>query len=110
MSDTNYFSGIVKILKTPVKSFINKKIIKVTVLVEIPQIRKNKIVYLTFWGNLAQEVKNYYQVNDYVLIEGYLSIEKKTSELFSENQKKMIITVLKIYPFLLKSNYNNIKV
>ena len=110
MSDTNYFSGIVKILETPVKSFINKKTIRVTVRVEIPQIRKNKIVYLIFWGNLAQEVKNYYQVNDYVLIEGYISIEKKTFKLVDKNQKKIVITVLKIYPFLLKSNYDNIKV
>jgi len=110
MSDTNYFSGIVKILETPIKSFINKKIIKLTVRVEIPQIRKNKIVYLIFWGNLAQEVTNYYKINDYVLIEGYISIEKKTSNLLNENQKKIIITVLKIYPFFLKSSYDNIKV
>ena len=110
MSDTNYFSGIVKILETPIKNFINKKTIKLTIRVEIPQIRKNKIVYLRFWGNLAQEVKNYYQINDYVLIEGYISIEKKTPKLFNNNKKKIIIKFLKIYPFFFKSNHENRKV
>jgi hypothetical protein len=90
MSDTNYFSGIVKILETPIKNFINKKTVKLTIRVEIPQIRKNKIVYLRFWGNLAQEVKNYYQINDYILIEGYILIEKKTPKLFNNNKKKLL--------------------
>ena len=70
----------------------------------------NKIVYLRFWGNLAQEVNNYYQVNDYILIEGYISIEKETFKSVNTNKKKIIITGLKIYPFLLKSNLDNKKV
>jgi single-stranded DNA-binding protein len=110
MGDTNYFSGTVKLLDNPIQKLIKPKTLRTRVWVELAQFRQNRLILVTFWGNLAQEVKNYYQVNDYVLIEGYLSIEKKTSELFSENQKKMIITVLKIYPFLLKSNYDNIKV
>jgi len=110
MSDTNYFSGLVKILETPIKNFSNNKTIRVTLRVEIPQIRKNKIVYLRFWGNLAQEVNNYYQVNDYILIEGYISIEKETFKSVNTNKKKIIITGLKIYPFLLKSNLDNRKV
>jgi len=102
MGDTNYFSGMVKILENPVQSFINDKTLTTTFRVEIPQIRKNRIVSLVFWGNLANDVKNYYQVNDYILIEGYLSIEKKQSNLLNKTPKKIIITVLKVYPFLLK--------
>lgn len=102
MGDTNYFSGMVKILENPVQSFINDKTLTTTFRVEIPQIRKNRIVSLIFWGNLANDVKNYYQVNDYILIEGYLSIEKKPSNLLNKTPKKIIITVLKVYPFLLK--------
>lgn len=102
MGDTNYFSGMVKILESPVQSFINDKTLTTTFRVEIPQIRKNRIVSLVFWGNLANDVKNYYQVNDYILIEGYLSIEKNQFNLLNKNPKKIIITVLKVYPFLLK--------
>ena len=103
MSDTNYFSGIIKILENPTQSFINDKTLKTTIRAEIPQIRKNKIISLVFWGNLANEINNYYQINDYILIEGYSSIVKKDSELWKKTPSKMIITVLKIYPFLLNS-------
>ena len=63
MGDTNYFSGVAKVLETPIQSFINDKTLKTTFRVEIPQIRKNKIVSLVFWGNLASDVKNYYKIN-----------------------------------------------
>ena len=106
MGDTNYFSGIVKVLENPIQIFFNDKIPHTTVRVELPQIRNNRIIYLVFWGNLAREVKNYYQMNDYILIEGYLSIRNKKNI----NSKKVTITVLKIYPFLLKSNRNISKV
>jgi len=109
MGDTNYFSGIVKILENPVQNFINEKTLKTTFRVEISQIRKNKIVSIIFWGNLAREVKNYYQVNDYILIEGYIAIQKKDSNLANQNSQNIVITVLKVYPFLLESNYNRLK-
>jgi single-stranded DNA-binding protein len=109
MGDTNYFSGIVKILENTIQSFINYKTLTTTFRVEIPQMRQNKIISLVFWGNLADEVKNYYQINDYILIEGYTSIEKKHSELVNKKSGKTTITVLKVYPFLLKSNQDMIK-
>ena len=106
MGDTNYFSGVVKILEKPVQNFIDKKTLITTFRVEIPQIRQNRIVSLIFWSNLANEIQNYYQVNDYILIEGYTSIEKKSAELSNNNPRKILITVLKVYPVLLKSNQN----
>jgi single-stranded DNA-binding protein len=105
MGDTNYFSGIVKVLENPTQTFFSDKISVTKFRVEIPQIRKNKIITLVFWGNLAREVQNYYQINDYILIEGYLSIRnKKNLNLITKNSKQVTITVLKVYPFLLKSN------
>ena len=104
MGDTNYFSGIVKLLENPTQSFIKNQTLTTTCQVEIPQIRQNKSVLLVFWGSLAQEVKNYYQINDYLLIEGYVSIKENKSNFVSNNSKKIIITVLKVSPFLLKSH------
>ena len=104
MGDTNYFSGIVKILDTPTEKIINDKISSIIFPAEVPQFRKHKIVFLTFWGNLGRDVKNYYQINDYVLVEGYLSIKTKQSlNLRSTCSNQIRITVLKVYPFLLKS-------
>lgn len=96
MGDTNYFSGIVKILENPIQSITITKTLKIIFQAELPQIRQNKIVSVVVWGNLVNEVKDYYQINDYILIEGYTSIEK------NKNPQKTVITVLKVYPFLLK--------
>jgi hypothetical protein len=108
MQSPSYFSGIVKILENPKQKVVNNKIISTKFRVLVPQIRINKppkIILLVFWGNLASDVKNYYQINDYILIEGYVSIKtNKTTDSMILNSKKIIITILKVYPFLLKSN------
>ena len=108
MQSPSYFSGIVKILENPKQKVVNNKIISTKFRVLIPQIRINKspkIILLVFWGNLASDVKNYYQINDYILIEGYVSIKtNKMNDSMIFNAKKIIITILKVYPFLLKSN------
>lgn len=99
MGDTNYFSGTVKILGNPMQKLIEGKILITRIWVEIPQLRQNKIVLMVFWGNLGDEVKHIYQVNDYLLIEGYISIKKTNSKL-----NKIIITSLKVYPLFLTFN------
>jgi hypothetical protein len=98
MRDINYFGGVVKILENPIQNLINNKISVTEFRVQLPQIRNTKIVTLIFWGNLARNVANYYKINDYILIEGYLALPKKV------NLKEVEITVLKVYPFLLKDN------
>ena len=108
MHSPTYFSGLVKILENPKQTVFNDKIIKIEFRVLISPVRKkksSKILLLVFWGILARDVKNYYQINDYILIEGYLSTKfPKTINSISSNYKKGQITVLKIYPFLLKAN------
>lgn len=107
MGDTNYFSGIVKILETPQQYFINDKTTMITFRVEVPQNRINKMIWLVFWGNLGNEVKNFYKINDYILIEGYISIKnKKRVSRVTKNPKQVTITVLKVHPFLLPFNKN----
>ena len=109
MADTNYFSGTVKILEKSVQNVNNKKITKSEIRGEIYQTRQNKIISLIFWGNLAYDVMSYYQINDYILIEGYTSLKK--NNLATDNKKltKLIITVLKVYPVLLNSDNRNKK-
>ena len=74
MSDTNSIGGLVKILETPKQKIINNNIFVTRLRVQFPEVRKNCIVNLTFWGNLARDVARYYKINDYILIEGYLSL------------------------------------
>jgi hypothetical protein len=102
MVDTNYTSGIVKILENPIQTVFNNNISITKFRVQFPQVRKNIIVNLVFWGNLGEDVVNYYQINDYILIEGYLSLrDKQITNPRIKNSKKVEITVLKVYPFLL---------
>jgi hypothetical protein len=101
MGDTNYISGIVKILENPIERTFNKNISITQFRVQLPQIRNNIIVNLVFWGKLSQDITNYYKINDYIIIEGYLSLRDKKK---LENSRSVEITVLKVYPFILSDN------
>lgn len=107
MGDTNYIGAIVKILETPRQKLSNNKdsFIITKCRAQLPQIRNSKIVTLIFWGTLARDVSTYYKINDYILIEGYLSLRNKSNKrLLTSTSKNIEISVLKIYPFLLNSN------
>ena len=100
MVNTNYIGSIVKVLENPNQTVFNNTIPVTRFGVQFPQLRNTRIVNLIFWGNLALDVAKYYQVNDYILIEGYLSLKNKSH--LKGNSKNVEITVLKVYPFLLK--------
>jgi hypothetical protein len=100
MGDTNYISSIVKILEIPSQKVFKNNIISTRFRVQLPQIRKTGIVNLIFWGNLARDVSNHYKINDYIIIEGYSSLNKTNKQKL----KKVEITVFKVYPFHLNSN------
>ena len=105
MSNTNYFSGIVKILEIPTQRSITKQIKLITFRAELPQNRNNRIVALVFWGNLGRKIKDCYKLNDYILIEGYISLRnKKKFQRSKQNSKRVTITVSKIYPILFTTN------
>ena len=107
MGDTNYFSGIVKVLEVPQESLVNDHSVMIVFRAEVSQNRKNKIILLGFWGVLGDKVKNFYKPNDYILIEGYISLRNKPIvNLVTRNSKQVTITVLKVYPFLLNPNRN----
>ena len=102
MGDTNLISGIAKILETPKTKNLNLSIPTTQFRVQFPQVRNTSVVYLTFWGNLASDVSNYYKINDYILIEGYISLrDRYNSNKIVSKSKKVEITVLKVYPFVL---------
>jgi hypothetical protein len=100
MVDTNYISSIVKILETPNKKSFNNTISVTRLRAQLPQIRNKRIVNLIFWGYLAKTIGNYYQANDYIMIEGYVSFNHKhLLGTVKPKSKKVEITVLKVYPF-----------
>ena len=91
MGDTNYVGSVVKILEKPVQTILNNKIRRTDFRVQLVKVRNIQIAHLVFWGDLACKIINHYQVNDYIMIEGYLFLSNKTTI------KKAKITVLKVY-------------
>jgi len=103
----NYGNFIVKIVGKPEQSFFENNICITEVLVKLCQIKKNKLevpIKLTIWGNLGYDIMQYYHVNDYIIIEGYISFSKSSREdSRSQAYKQIKISVFKIYPFFLKN-------
>jgi single-stranded DNA-binding protein len=109
MGDINNICAIVKILETPKQKFINSKTFFLKFRVQLSKVRKSKTVRLVIWGNLARSVLNHYKINDYILIEGYVSHQARMySNKTKKPLKKVILTAFKVSPFLLNSA-NSIK-
>ena len=105
MSDTNHMGAIVKILESPKNKTIQNKISITKFRAQLPQIRQTRVVDIVIWGNLANDVAKYYSMNDYILVEGYLSLYKLSPPKSNRKVlKRARFTILKAYPFLLSSN------
>ena len=101
----NYSSFIVKIIENPIQTFFDNTNSVTKLIVQIPQLKNNAdstIMKVTIWGKLGYEILKYYQINDYIIIEGYLSIrENSFNQVASRSSKKVEMSVYKIYPFIL---------
>ena len=100
----NYTSFIVKIIEKPEQSFFDKTTSVTQILVKLPQNNNFDVtLQLSIWGNLAYDAIQYYQINDYIVVEGYISLRVlvlNTSTFSSD--KQIEISVFKIYPFIMK--------
>jgi hypothetical protein len=92
MVSTNYIVGIAKILKEPQFKILNDNIYSTTC---IGQLGHFNDINLSFWGNTAQDVIEQYKINDYILIEGYISLKETRIAIDSLESKKVLLTVLK---------------
>ena len=100
----NYSSFIVKIIEKPEQSLLNNNIAFTQVLAKFYQFRNNShnVCKLLIWGNLSNDITKYYQVNDYLIIEGYISRRKSIIKDFNI-VNEIEISVFKIYPFALNN-------
>jgi len=108
MGDTNHIGAIVKILESPKKKIIKNNILITKFRAQLSQVRQTRVVDIIVWGNFANDVAKYYSANDYILVEGYLSLRKSSqSKANRKTLKRARFTVLKAYPFLLSSTRSN---
>jgi len=96
----NYISCIVQILEIPIIESYDNNIEMVQFRIQLAPIRTKVqlpiILNATIWGDLAYDVANYYRINDYALIEGYLSVIPNTIDSLGT----ITINITKLYPFL----------
>ena len=84
----NYIACIIQILEIPKIIVYDNSLPMVTFRTQLPCI-KNKldatvIAESNIWGSLIHDFLDYYRVNDYMLIEGYISIiRNKSSNLLT---------------------------
>ena len=96
----NYISCIIQILEIPIVESYKNGIEMIQFKVQLPYTRNKAqtptIINSVIWGDLAYDITNYYQVNDYALIEGYLSLPFNNQK----NKQTVTISITKLYPFL----------
>ena len=97
----NYINSIIRILEIPsIRS--NNNVLMIKFKAQIPCLRNKteqySIIDCTIWGELAYDLVNYYQVNDYALIEGHISIFNNIENCPVNTIYHLNIT--KLYPFL----------
>ena len=104
----NYTSFIGKIVKKPERSFFENDISVTEFIIKFPQLRSNNagnIVHLSVWGKIGSEYIEYYDINDYIVVEGYISLRQPVlKSLYFQKDKQVEISVFKIYPFILNTN------
>ena len=104
----NYASLIVKIVKDPEQNFFKDNTV-VTKMVGkfVPTRKRNSDIEDTFqisiWENLSYETIKYYQLNDYIFVEGYISLKSNFYGSIQDSQldKRIEISVFRHYPLLL---------
>ena len=91
----NYTHLMIQLIGKPKKSSLENEFpIPVTELVgKFYQFRKNKytICKVVVWGNLAVDFLRYYGPNDYILVEGHVSLQDSFIEdLISDGASKVM--------------------
>ena len=103
----NYAIFTVKVIKNSGQSFFSDGTSLTELTVQLPQVRKNNskvILQVSIWGKLSYDVAKYYQPDDYIIIEGYISIRNiDTDRAVNLLNKQVEISVFKLYPLFLKS-------
>ena len=103
----NYVILAVKVIKNSGQSFFADGTSLTELIVQLPQTRKNNttiILQVSIWGKLSYDVAKYYQSEDYIVIEGYISVRNiNTDRITNLLDKQVEICVFKLYPLLLKS-------
>ena len=105
----NHTSFLVKIIETPEEIFFQDNIFVTKIVGKFVPLRKKTfntpdILQISIWRKLSSKKINFYNANDYIIVEGYISISahSKTPDFSTKQREEQIeICVVKMYPFRL---------
>jgi hypothetical protein len=107
MGDINYMGAVVRILEIPNIQLTRTETPYTKFRVQLSKLRpkrRSKTILTVFaWGKFAEDIVRYYRINDYVLIEGYLS--NRQSSLLQNRKELLQVTLFKIFPIFLNSGF-----
>jgi single-stranded DNA-binding protein len=102
----NYSSFICKIITNPKQTLFENNISLSEFSAQFPRVRNRDCIdtfNVMVWGKLSYDIVKYYKINDYIIIEGYISLRSinSNSKLDSnyKYKKQVEITAFKVYPF-----------
>ena len=101
----NYSTFVVRLVRQPKQNFLKDNISVVETYVKFVPTRQKKsieVFKISVWGKLAEDLMKYYKINDYLIIEGYISLRKNnySEPLDLVKDKEVEISILKFYPFI----------
>nr|QWK43758.1 hypothetical protein [Desmarestia aculeata] len=94
----NHAIFVVKVIKNPVHLIYNDdQIIEIKVQFSVPQSNtsKNELT-LVLWGEYRDNFLKYYKVQDYLIIEGIITLKG-----YKDEGNEVRVIVKRLYPFLL---------
>ena len=108
----NHTILLVKIITPPIQSSFEDGFYVTEMQVKFPAIKTkvncNDVIHLSIWSNLSSDAIKYYKVNQYILLEGYISIRENLLNLSKySNSKQISISVVNLYPFFQTSLVKN---
>ena len=100
----NYGSFIIKILEKPIQTAFNDEIYVIKFMGQYPTIATKKFetkIKIAIWRSSLDDLSTYFFVNDYIIIEGYISFrDTDFNKKNSMNRKQIEISAFRVYPFL----------
>ena len=97
----NYITLIGKIVQNPEQSFFENGESITETLIEFTPINSNKVIEyckISLWGDFEQELVRNYNLNDFIIVEGYLSYADDYDSIISkQNFNSFEIIATKIH-------------
>ena len=102
----NYSSFICKIVTNPKHTLFENNISLTEFVAQFSRVRNRDCIdtfNIMVWGKLSYDILKSYKINDYIIVEGYISLRSINLDYTLDNsykhKKQVEITAFKVYPF-----------